>query len=104
MFAMINVNEDEHRVLLALGERLKALRLAQNLRQGDFARRLGVTRQTYSKLEAGDPAISVGYWIRALNILGRLDEFEHVIAPSASLFERFDLHQRAAQRKRARPK
>jgi len=44
---------------LALGQRLRAARLRRGMSQAILAERVGVTIQTLSKLEAGNPTTSV---------------------------------------------
>lgn len=57
--------------------------------QGDFARRLGISRATYQKMEAGQLGVALGSYLRAAQLLGILDQvaagFE---PPKPSLFER----------------
>src|SRR5262245_10897122 len=53
-----------------LGERLKLARLRRNLSTVLFAERMGVSRETLRRLEAGDPNIALGTYLRALRILG----------------------------------
>lgn len=75
----------------ALGQHLLAGRRRQFPQdsQSDFARRIGVSRYTYQKMEKGDPGVAMGSYLRAAELLGILDA---VIAgfkpPEPSLFER----------------
>ena len=39
--------------------------------QEEMARRIGVSRNTYLRMEAGDPHIQIGYWLRAWRRLYR---------------------------------
>ena len=50
---MINQNLNIDDLLKQLGERLKEARLNRNENQDLFAQRLGLTRQSYSKMEKG---------------------------------------------------
>lgn len=52
-----------------LGDRIRALRHAQGLRQDELADRIGVTRMTISRLERGE-AVSVDTALRALSECG----------------------------------
>ncbi|AJZ63545.1 helix-turn-helix family protein [Paraburkholderia fungorum] len=54
----------------ALGERLKLARLRRELSTVLFAERLGISRDTLSRLEKGDPNIALGTYMRALRVLG----------------------------------
>lgn len=77
--------------LAKLGKHLRAnrrQRFSQDT-QDDFARRIGVSRYTYQKMEKGDPGVAMGSYLRAADLLGILDA---VVAgfepPEPSLFER----------------
>ena len=76
-------------MLLQLGERLKEARLARNESQDLFAQRLGLTRQTYSKMEKGSPHTLLGNWLEASSILGQLDGWQEILAPKEDLFTKF---------------
>ncbi|WP_236066994.1 helix-turn-helix domain-containing protein [Paraburkholderia haematera] len=54
----------------ALGERLKLARLRRELSTVLFAERLGISRDTLSRLEKGNPNIALGTYMRALRVLG----------------------------------
>ena len=54
----------------ALGHRLKLARLRRKLSTVLFAERMGVSRDTLSRLEKGDPNIALGTYMRALRVLG----------------------------------
>jgi transcriptional regulator with XRE-family HTH domain len=56
--------------ICALGERLKLARLRRELSTVLFAERLGISRDTLSRLEKGDPNIALGTYMRALRVLG----------------------------------
>ena len=86
-------------MLLQLGERLKEARLARNESQDLFAQRLGLTRQSYSKMEKGSPQTLIGKWIEASNILGRLESWQEVLAPKEDLFAK--LKRKTSKRQRA---
>lgn len=60
----------ERQLLLQLGDRLKRLRQAQGLGTVDTAARVGVTRNTLRAVEAGDPAPSIGTYLRVMSVLG----------------------------------
>ena len=63
---------DSERVLESLGQSLKIYR-QQLLRctQAEMAKRLGVSRSTYVRMESGDPRIPIGYWANAWRRLYR---------------------------------
>jgi len=58
------------RQLEALGERLRAARLRRRLTQAVVAARVGVSKQTLAKLEAGNPNTSLATTLRLLHVLG----------------------------------
>ncbi len=53
-----------------LGERMRLARLRRKLTTVLFAERMGVSRETLRRLEAGDPNIAFGTYMRALRVLG----------------------------------
>jgi transcriptional regulator with XRE-family HTH domain len=90
--------------LARLGRRLRDTRLKRNEPQREFAVRLGVSIPTLRKMETGDPSVSIGLWIDALELLGHLADIDHLLAPRQSLFEQYDAkqtktRQRASKRK-----
>jgi len=88
--------------ILELGLRLKSARLRRNDPQKEFAYRIGVSIPTLYKMEHGDPSISVGKWVKALGILGRLDDLDKLIAPQESLADRYAASRKVHMRQRAR--
>lgn len=60
----------ERQLLLQLGDRLKRLRKAQGLGTVEMAARTGITRNTLRSVEAGDPAPSIGTYLRVMSVLG----------------------------------
>src|SRR4051794_25473110 len=60
----------ERQLLLQLGDRLKRLRQAQGLGTVEMAARAGVSRNTLRAVEAGDPAPSIGTYLRVMSVLG----------------------------------
>jgi transcriptional regulator with XRE-family HTH domain len=62
-----------------LGERMRLARLRRKLSTVLFAERMGVSRETLRRLEAGDPNIALGTYMRALRVLG-LDKDIDIVA------------------------
>jgi len=60
----------DRQLLLQLGDRLKRLRQARGLGTVETAARIGVTRNTLRAVEAGDPAPSIGTYLRVMSVLG----------------------------------
>lgn len=94
---MINFNVDS--ILKQLADRLRRARLARNESQEVFAARIGLTRQTYSKMEKGVASVPIGYWLVASAILDRLNTWQEVLAENEDLFEQFE--RKRMKRKRA---
>ncbi len=89
--------------LIQLGQRLRDARLNRNEPQREFAVRLGVSIPTLRKMETGDPSVSIGLWVDALDLLGRLSDVDHLLAPRQSLFGQYGAEQ-ARKRRRATKK
>jgi transcriptional regulator with XRE-family HTH domain len=96
---MFNNNTDITSLLERLGQRLKAARLARNESQELFAQRLGLTRQSYSRMEKGSPQTQIGNWLTASSILGRLDDWNDLLAGRQDLFAKFE--EKSSRRQRA---
>ncbi len=60
----------ERQLLLQLGDRLKRLRKAQGVGTVEMAARVGITRNTLRAVETGDPAPSIGTYLRVMSVLG----------------------------------
>jgi transcriptional regulator with XRE-family HTH domain len=101
---MFNNKSSIESILLVLGQRLKEARLARNESQELFAQRLGLTRQSYSRMEKGSPQTLIGNWLAASGILGRLDGWQEVLAPKEDLFAKFEKKNSKRQRAGGRRK
>jgi transcriptional regulator with XRE-family HTH domain len=66
------------RELASLGERLRQARLRRTYAAETIAQRAGVTRKTLSRVEQGDPAVSLGVYARVLQALGLDDDLSHI--------------------------
>jgi transcriptional regulator with XRE-family HTH domain len=86
---MFNISSDLSSLLKQLGTRLKEARLSRNESQELFAQRLGITRQSYSKMENGSPMTPIGNWLAASSILGRLDGWKNLLSEPEDLFAQF---------------
>lgn len=96
---MFIINGEEKILLIALGERLRSMRLQRNEKQGRFAQRIGISRMTYAKLEKGDPTVAIGYWIRVTFLLDCAHEWDSLLQQQ-DLFALYDFQQ--SQQKRAK--
>jgi transcriptional regulator with XRE-family HTH domain len=60
----------DRQLLIQLGERLRRARQEQGLTTVAFAERAGVSRMTLSAVEAGEPAPTMGTYLRVMSALG----------------------------------
>lgn len=60
----------DRQLLLQLGGRLKRLRKLQGFSGVVMAQRVGISRTTLVSVEAGDPAPSIGTYVRVMSALG----------------------------------
>lgn len=95
---MINTKDNITSILCQLGERLKAARLDRNESQELFAQRLGLSRQSYSRMEQGAGQTQLINWLKASSILGRLDDWQDLLAEKEDLFARFENKSKTRQR------
>ncbi len=58
------------RALADLGQRLKYARLRRHFSAETVAARAGMTRQTLSKIESGNPSVTIGNYFQVLVVLG----------------------------------
>jgi transcriptional regulator with XRE-family HTH domain len=65
----------ERQLLLQLGDRLKRLRKAQGLTAVEMAKRVGISRTTLNSVESGDPAPTIGTYLRVMSALGVAGDF-----------------------------
>jgi transcriptional regulator with XRE-family HTH domain len=59
----------QQRQLAALGDRLRLARKRRRLSTVLMAERVGVSRDTFNRVEKGDPAVSLGIYLRVLRVL-----------------------------------
>jgi len=90
---MFSLTDQEKAILTDLGQRLRARRLQRNEKQLSTAARIGVSAPTYRKMEQGDPSTALGYWVRAMRLLGDPDALLDTLP--LSLFEQGTAPQRA---------
>jgi transcriptional regulator with XRE-family HTH domain len=57
-------------LLLQFGDRLRRLRKARKLSAMEVALQVGISRTTLAAVEAGDPAPSIGTYLRVMTVLG----------------------------------
>lgn len=71
------------RALKALGHDITVARKRRRIPQQLLADRMLVSRQTLQRLEAGDPAVSLGVLASALFVLGFTQRLEALLAPES---------------------
>lgn len=67
-------------MLSALGERLRLARLRRQLTTTAIAQRVGISRTTLYKVEAGEPGVTLGTYLRILAALGLDGDFNALAA------------------------
>lgn len=73
----------------ALGERLRMARLRRRITEGEMAVRVGVSRPTIRRLEAGELTVSIAVLARVLEVLA-LDEDLDLVARDDELGARLN--------------
>lgn len=68
--------------LVLLGQSIRAARQARGWTVAEAAARVVTSPATYKRIEAGDPAVGMGFWANALLQLGLLDGVVAAAAPS----------------------
>lgn len=63
-----------------LGQRIELARCRRDLPATLFAERVGISRNTLARLESGDPAVSLGTYLKALRVLGLEGDINAVAA------------------------
>jgi transcriptional regulator with XRE-family HTH domain len=73
----------DQRRLKELGERFRLARLRRKFSTGMVATRAGISRTTLYKVERGDPAVTLGAYLRVLAVYGLSEEIDHMtVGPS----------------------
>ena len=75
-------------VLVGLGGRLRAARIARNDTMEIFAERLGVSVGTVRAMERGAPTVQIGAWLNALWIFDELETLTPILQRKESLLDR----------------
>ena len=72
------------RSLAQLGQGINIARRRRKLTAAMMAERIGVTRQTYQRIEAGEPTVAMGTYLMAMFVLGLAwDSLERSADPHA---------------------
>lgn len=70
----------QSRLMVALGQRLREARLRRRFTVTQVAERASVSRPTLNKVEQGDPAVTMGTYLRVLAVLGLEKDLDLVAA------------------------
>jgi transcriptional regulator with XRE-family HTH domain len=81
-----------------IGERIRVARTRRNMTQQDFASRLGTSRQTVQRLEAGDPSVGLGIFLLATWVLGLHRDLTGILAPERDTVGLRDEYRRLPKR------
>ena len=79
---MFGFTDKELATLKELGTALKTNRKRRGDTQADAADRCGVSRETYRKMEQGNPGAGIGNWIRAIRLYGEIEQLETLFPTS----------------------
>ncbi|SPK70539.1 Transcriptional regulator (plasmid) [Cupriavidus taiwanensis] len=90
----------ERHLLLQLGDRLKRLRKARDISTVEMAKRVGISRTTLAAVEAGDPAPTMGTYLRVMSVLGVAGDLALLVGDT---FQPPLANSAAGSSKRARP-
>lgn len=65
---------ETERILMQMGEQIKAARLRRNLATELVAERAGISRATLWAVEKGSPTVAIGNYAAVLHALGGMDK------------------------------
>jgi transcriptional regulator with XRE-family HTH domain len=104
----IQNNHADDRLLIALGARLAAIRLARNMTQAQLATDAGLGLRTVQRLEQGAAATHLSGFLRVCRVLGLLDQLdmlipEPAVSPIAQLRLQKQRRQRATRTRKQQP-
>lgn len=70
----IHLMPDTEEILQEMGQQIKLARLRRNITMTMVAERANISRSTVSKVEKGDPAVSIGTYAAVLHALHGMDK------------------------------
>lgn len=79
--ALLNLTPATLSAIETMGSHLALARVRRKESLATRARRIGVSVPTLSKMENGDPTVSLGAYAQALWLIGRDGEFARIAAP-----------------------
>ncbi len=95
--------------MVQLGRGINVARRRRKLTAAMMAERIGVGRQTYSRVEGGDPTVAMGTYLMAMFVLGlEWESFERSADPQAdemgTALEIADLPKKVRPKRTPQPK
>lgn len=94
------VRPGTEKAVQSLAQSLKTARLARNITLSEMALRAGISVPTASRIETGDPAVSMAAWMSCLGVMGLLEQVLKAVIPADDALG--EGLRRAQLRKRAR--
>ena len=89
--------------LAEVGRHIRLARKRRKMTMQEMAGRMFVTRKTLSRVEAGDPGVSLGVLASALLALGLENDLDHLARPEADTVGNIIDRQEHEQTQRVRP-
>ncbi|MDJ1121077.1 helix-turn-helix transcriptional regulator [Olsenella sp. YH-ols2217] len=83
-----------------LGTSIATWRKLLGIQSGELAERAGVSRSTISRLEHGDPSVSLGTFLSVCDVLDSLEAVEQALDPMETTLGRVRAEQELPQRVR----
>ena len=71
--------------LKEMGTRLARLRIARDMPQRIAAERAGISRNTLSRIENGDPSVAVGQVLRYFSVIDKVNAFVNALSVDADV-------------------
>ena len=96
-----NLPPEAANIILQLGKHIRLARKRRAITMNDMASRMFVTRKTLSRLEKGDPGVSLAVFISALWVFGLEKDIIEVAKPENDKVGIFRERQRLPKRVRA---
>jgi len=85
-----------------IGSSLQSYRINElNQTQELMAARIGISRRTYVRMEAGDPTVKIGYWLEAAMITKTMHAWESLFTVNRTLFDELAMTTEKKPRQRA---
>lgn len=90
------------RAAAEIGDDLRSWRKLQGLTAAQVAERAGISRQTMTRLENGDPSVSMATLLSVARAVGQIDRLADALDPMNSEVGRMRAHEKLPERVRPR--